>query len=107
LYEARQTGQRELVRSVVTSRLLTTEERDALVSGILERDVSAGPQQSPSRFLSNTAHKSDSPEDWYGVRIGHRIHYQRGDSWEEVLCRVDELGRQGAIVGMKFGPLPN
>lgn len=106
LYDARQAKQPLRIRSVLTSSSLTEQERETLVSETLDRDAILGDQESREEYFSHVSRKGTAPDHWYLVRNGYRIRYKTGETWEEVLCRVDDLGRAGAIIGVNFGPVP-
>jgi hypothetical protein len=93
LYEARKTGQSDHVRTVLDSRLFTTHERDKLLATIVERDATCGHQQSREESLRFAFLESSTSDHWYSVRNGYRIEYTSGQTWEEILCRVDDSGR--------------
>jgi hypothetical protein len=106
LYEARASGQQNQVRAALTSNWLSATERDSLVSTILDRDATCGRQESRHAYLSVASHEGTVPDKWYSVRNKYKITYSTGTTWEELLCRVDDSGHEGAIVGLNLGPLP-
>jgi len=106
LYEARQSGERVRIQSVLMSEFLAEKDRDSLVSAILDRDAKLGFPQSRRRYASNSTFKSDIPAGWYSVQNGYELHYTIGNSREVVVCRVEASGNRGAIVDLEIGPLP-
>lgn len=106
LYAARKERDPARVRSVLTSSFLAEGDRDALVSQVLDHDASVGPQESRVEYLRVAKRTGDFPDKWYSVRNRYRITYPLGETWEEVTCRIDNSGRDGAIVGLEFGPSP-
>jgi hypothetical protein len=107
LYEARRGVADERLPTLLTSKVVGTEKREALVTAIRDRDLTYGAQESRRRYLSNVAHKSEVDEDWFLVRNGYRIRYSNGETWEDVICRVDLAGRNAVILDVEFGPSPH
>jgi hypothetical protein len=105
LYEARETGQSDRVRAALTSSLLAEQDRDRLVSTIIDRDALCGHQESRDEYHRVTKREGQITTG-YSVRNRFRIEYLTGETWEEVLCRLDDSGKAGAIVGVNFGPVP-
>lgn len=106
LYEARETGQPDRVRAALTSSLLPEDDRDRLVRTIIDRDGICGHQESRDEYHRVTKREGQITRG-YSARNRFRIVYATGETWEEVLCRLDDSGTKGGIIGMSFGPVPS